>query len=181
VQFSAIFRILEAPDLDRDLGIRSRTYQHAQCPPYFYSRCSIPNDLESVSCVLPLTMKNYCHQVWSSYDHQLPVIATLLLIRYVTFQPWPLTVDLWPCSVVVHGGSHCQLLHQVWRSYDHTVLEAWVLISPIGYHWLCVCSHWACAVSRDLCVGGIFFIHTGYLTSRTPICLYNFLWRYDDA
>jgi len=29
-----------------------------------------------------------------------------------------------------------------------------VLTSPIGYHWQCICSHCACAVSRDLCVGG---------------------------
>ena len=35
-------------------------------------------------------------------------------------------------------------------------LELWVLTSPIEYHWQCVCSHCACAVSRDLCVGGIF-------------------------
>jgi len=37
-----------------------------------------------------------------------------------------------------------------------SVLGLWVLTSPIGYHWQCVCSHCACAVSRDLCIGGIF-------------------------
>jgi len=37
-----------------------------------------------------------------------------------------------------------------------SVLELWVLTSPIGYHWRCVCSHRACAVSRDLCVGANF-------------------------
>ena len=40
-----------------------------------------------------------------------------------------------------------------------SVLELWVLTSPIGYHWHCVCSHCACAVSRDLWVGGNFFSH----------------------
>ena len=37
------------------------------------------------------------------------------------------------------------------------VLELWVMTSPIGHHRRCVCSHWACAVSRDLCVGGQHF------------------------
>jgi len=43
------------------------------------------------------------------------VIALLLLIRYVTWWPWPMT--FWPWSVVIHGGSRDQPLHQVWRSY----------------------------------------------------------------
>ena len=30
-------------------------------------------------------------------------------------------------------------------------VELWVLTSPIGYYWQCVCSHCACAVSRNLC------------------------------
>ena len=36
----------------------------------------------------------------------------------------------------------------LWLSF----VELWVLTSFIGYHWQCVCSHCACAVSRDLCV-----------------------------
>ena len=34
-----------------------------------------------------------------------------------------------------------------------SVLKLWVLTSPLRYHWQCVCSHCACAVSRDLCPG----------------------------
>jgi len=79
------------------------------------------------------------------------VIELLLLIRYVTLWPWPLT--FWPWSVVMHGWSRGQPLHQVWRSYCYTFssYEFWHL--P---HWQCVCSHCACAVSCDLCVGGKF-------------------------
>jgi len=33
-----------------------------------------------------------------------------------------------------------------------SVLELWVQTYPVRYHWQCVCSHCACAVSRDLCV-----------------------------
>jgi len=36
------------------------------------------------------------------------------------------------------------------------VLELWGLTAPIGYHWQRVCTHCACAVSRDLCVGANF-------------------------
>jgi len=101
------------------------------------------------------------------------VIALLLLISYVT-------LTFWPWSVVTHGGSRGQPLHQVWRSYGYTFLS-WVLAAPIGYHWQCVCSHCACAVSRDLCVGGQIF--PTYLKSLTPICLFTIqpLWRYDDV
>ena len=53
------------------------------------------------------------HQVWSWYDHLLPSYSVLLLIRYVTLWPWPLT--FWPWTVVIHGGSRDQPRHQLWR------------------------------------------------------------------
>jgi len=100
------------------------------------------------------------------------VIALLLLIRYVTVWPWPFT--FWPWSVLLHGGSRRQPLHQVWRSYGYPFLsyEFWYL--PYGYHWKCVCSHCACAVSRDLCLGGKFFPHIWNLWPRFAYLLYNF-------
>jgi len=78
------------------------------------------------------------------------VVALLLLIRYVTLWPWPLT--LWPWSVVIHGGSRGQPLH----------------------HWQCICSHCACAISRDLSVGGKFFPHISNPCPRFAYSLYNF-------
>jgi len=95
-------------------------------------------------------------------------IELLLLIRYMTSWPWHLT--FWPWSLVIHGGSRGKSFDQVW-GLRLSVLKLWVLTSPIGYHWQCVCSHCACAVSRDLCVGGKFF--AAYLKSLTPICLFN--------
>jgi len=41
-----------------------------------------------------------------------------LLIRHVTWWPWPLT--FWPWTVVIHGGSRDQPCHQVWRPYDYS-------------------------------------------------------------
>jgi len=55
-----------------------------------------------------------------------------------------------------------------------SVLQLWVLTSPIGYHWQCVCSHCACAVSRDLCVGGNFFPHIWNPWPRFAYSVYNF-------
>jgi len=55
-----------------------------------------------------------------------------------------------------------------------SVLELWVLTSPIGYHWQCVCSHCACAVSRDLCIGGKFSPHIWNPWPRFASSLCNF-------
>ena len=55
-----------------------------------------------------------------------------------------------------------------------SILELWVLTSPIGYHWQCVCSHCACAVSRDLCVEGKFFPHIWNPWPWFAYSLYNF-------
>jgi len=74
------------------------------------------------------------------------VIELLLLIRYVT-----LTFDLltlvsghtWRVTRSIHPPS-LRIL---------TAICSWVMsshISHIGYHWQCICSHCACAVSRDL-------------------------------
>jgi len=48
------------------------------------------------------------------------VIALLLLIRYVTLWPWPLT--FWSRPVAIHGGTHDQPLHRVWRPYGYPLL-----------------------------------------------------------
>jgi len=48
------------------------------------------------------------------------VIVLLLLSRYVTLWPWPLTFSPW--SVVIHGRSGDQSLHQVWKSYGYPFL-----------------------------------------------------------
>ena len=106
------------------------------------------------------------------------VIAFLLMIRYVTLWPWPLT--FWSRSAVIHGWSHGQHIHQVWKSYDYHI---WVVISqriPLTMHlqplrmrritWL---MH---------CVGAIFS-HVFEIPSmtRSVYSLYNFLWGYDGV
>jgi len=84
-----------------------------------------PTDLDSVSRDAHLAMK-----VSTKFEVDTTirclVIALLLLIRYVTLWPWPLT--FWPWSVVIHGGSCVLSLHQVWRSYGYPFSshELWI-------------------------------------------------------
>jgi len=48
------------------------------------------------------------------------VIALLLLIRYVTLWPWPLT--FWLCSVVIHGG---HVVNPSTKFEDPTAIRSW--------------------------------------------------------
>jgi len=122
-------------------------------PPYFYFRSNWPTDLESASHISLLATKVSTKFKVDTTICWL-VIALLLLIRYVTLRPWPLTFWLW--SVVIHGGSRDKSPTKFEDPIRLSVLELWVLTSPVGYHWQCVCSHCACAVSRDLCIGANF-------------------------
>jgi len=97
-----------------------------------------------------------------------PVIALLLVIRYVTFWPWPLTFLTHAWRVT------CSTSPPSLKILRLSVLELWVLTSAIGYHWQCVCSHCACAVSRDLCAGSNFFPHISNPWPRFAPSLYNF-------
>ena len=99
---------------------------YAECPPHLYFRSSWPTDLESVSRDAHLAVTVFTKFEVDTTIRSL-VIALLLLIRYVTLWPWPLTFWLW--SVIIHGGSPVQPPHQVWRSYGYAYLsyEFWHL------------------------------------------------------
>jgi len=74
-----------------------RIFTEAERAPYFYFRSSSPTGLESVPRVAYLMMK-----VSTKFEVDMTirclVIALLLLIRYVTLWPWPLT--FWPWWVM---------------------------------------------------------------------------------
>ena len=102
------------------------------------------------------------------------VIALFLLIRYMTLWPWPWPLTFWPWSVVIDGGSRGQYLYGL-KILRLSILELWILTSPVGYHWQCICSHCACAaILRDLCVGGKFFPHICNLWTQFAYSLYSF-------
>ena len=87
-----------------------------------------------------------------------PVIAFLLQIGCITLWPWPLI--FWPFDLGQWSYMAGYMVNSTpppcLKILRLSVLELSVLTSPIGYHWQCVCSHCACAVSRDLCVGTNF-------------------------
>ena len=49
-----------------------------------------------------------------------------------------------------------------------------VITFPIGYHWKCVCDHFACAESRDPWVGGEKQLHFSNHGPRFVYSLFNF-------
>jgi len=87
------------------------------------------------------------------------VILTFDLLTLVAGHAWRVTWSTRPPSLKILRLS---------------VLELWVLTSPIGYNWQCVCSHCACAVSRDRYVRGKFFPHIWNPWPRFAYSLYNF-------
>jgi len=139
---------------------------YAGCPPYFHFRSSWPIDLECVRrCVLH--DENF-HQVWSWYDHPLRSYSVPAVDTLHDLWPWPFT--FWPWSVVIHGGyvfNPSTMFEDIWLS----VLELWAVTSPIGYLWQCICSHCACAISRNLWVWGKFSPHIWNLWPA--ICLFT--------
>jgi len=54
------------------------------------------------------------------------------------------------------------------------ILDLWVITFPIGYHWKCVCSHSACAESRDRWVGGQKQLYFWNPRPRFAYSLHNF-------
>jgi len=51
------------------------------------------------------------------------IIAFLMLIRYVTLWPWPLT--RWPWKFVVHEASRNQSLYKIWGKSNNSRLSYW--------------------------------------------------------
>jgi len=70
------------------------------------------------------------------------VIALLLLIRYMTLWPWPLT--FWPWSVVIHGGSRTD------RRTHRQGPSSWKLPLPINVGIWTSCNTWFIGPTRVL-------------------------------
>jgi len=113
------------------------------------------------------------HQVLSWYDLPLPSYS-VFLVRYESLWSclWPFDLGQWPymADYVINlsiGSSKFE---------DPTAIRSWVMSSDISHKipWQCVCSHCACVVSRDLCVGGKFFSHIWNPWSRFAYSLLNF-------
>jgi len=118
---------------------------------------SRPTDLESVTWCAPRGESFL--QVWRWYDHPLPTYAHM----------WP--CDLWPFDFGQWSDMAGHVVNPSTKFEDPmAILELWVLTSHIGYQWQCICSHCACAVSCDLCVGCKFF---RYISNPWPWFAYS--------
>jgi len=85
---------------------------------------------------------------------------------------WPLPFTFWPWECFVYSASHVRPTYQFLLSYDYRLLsyEYWIS-DHISVIWN---SHCACAVSRDLCIGGHPKPHVTILWPRIAYSLYNF-------
>jgi len=98
------------------------------------------------------------------------VIALFLLMRYMTMWLWPFDLGQWS-----YMAGHEVNPSTKFENHTAILLELWVLTSPVGYHWQCICSHYACAaISRDLCLEGKFFPHIWNPWPWFASSLYNF-------
>ena len=86
---------------------------YAECPPYFYFRCSWPTDLESVSREVDTTIRCL-------------VIALLLLIRYATLWPWPFDFGQWS-----YMAGH--VVNPSTKFEDPMSMRFWVMSSDISH------------------------------------------------
>jgi len=82
------------------------------------------------------------------------------------------TLTFWPWECLMYSASHVRPTYQFWLSYDYRLLsyEYWIF-DHISAIWN---SHCACAVSRDLCMGGPSKPHVTIFWPRIAYSLYNF-------
>jgi len=129
--------------------------------------------LESVSRDAHLTVKVSTKFEVDTTIHCL-VIVLLLLIRYMTLWPWPFDLVQWS-YLAGHMVNPPPSLKTLWLS----VLELWVLTSPIGYHWQCILQPMRMRrITWPMCRVQIF---PAYLKSLTPfcVCTMQLLWCCD--
>jgi len=118
-----------------------------------------------MSHVSPLAMK-----VSTKFE----VDTTTRCLRYCCwYVTWPCDLDLWPFDLGQWSYMAGDVVNPSTKFEDPTAIHSWVMSSDM-YHWQCVCSHCACAVSRDLCVGGKFSPHNLNPWSWFAYSLYNF-------
>jgi len=148
---------------------------YAECPAYFYIRFVWPTDLESTphvstpTSIIParfeVDMTIHCRVIaFLSADTSRDLVTLAFdLLTFNIRHSWRVTWTTLPPSM---------------KTLRLSVLELRVTTFPIGYHWICVRGHCACAVSRDPWVGGendyIFGIRNPDLPFTMQLrCLYD--------
>jgi len=95
----------------------------------------------------------------------LDIFDVFVLLRRMTLWPWP-----WECFV--YSAYYVRPTNRFLLSYDYRLLSYEYRISDhISVIWN---SHCACAVSRDLCIGGPPKPHVTIFWPRIAYSIYNF-------
>ena len=103
------------------------------------------------------------------------VIALLLLIRYVTLWPWPLTFDLGQWSYM---AGH--VINPSTKFEDPTAISFWVMSSDVSHripYWQCVCTLQPlrmCRITWPMRRGANFPPHIWNPWPRFAYSLYSF-------
>jgi len=123
---------------------------YAECPPYFYFRFVWPTYLESIphastpTSIIPTKfeadMTIHCRVI--------ALLSADMSRDFVT-----LTFDLLTLNSCCAWWVTWTILLPSLKTLRLSVLDLWVIMFPVGYHWECVRGHCACAKSRDLWVG----------------------------
>jgi len=116
------------------------------------------------------------HQVWSYMTIHCRVIVFLSAVMshdLVTLTFDLLTLNSWGTWRVTWP-----ILPRSLKTLRLSVLELWVIMFLIGYHWKCLRGHCACAESHEPWVGGQKQLgpHCWNPRPRFAYSLYNFYW-----
>ena len=112
------------------------------------------------------------HQVWSWYDHTLPIYSVLSVDT---------SRDLVTLTFDLLTLNSCHAWRVTWLTLPPSlktlrlfVHELRVITVPTDYHWKCVPGHCACAESRDLWIGDQKQLHFWNPRPRFAYSLYTF-------
>ena len=146
---------------------------YSECPPYFYFRIVWPTDLVRIlhsltpTSIIPTTFE----------------VDMTIHCRVIAFLSADTTRDLVTLTFDLLTLNSCSSWRVTWltllpslKTPCLSVLDLWVITSPVGYPWECVRGHCACAESRDPWVGGQKQLHFWNPRPRCAYSLYNFYW-----
>jgi len=144
---------------------------YAECPPYFYFRFVWPTDVESI-------------RQTSTPAKIIPTkfgVDTTIHSRVISFLSADTARDLVTLTFDLLTLNSCPAWRVTWptlppslKTLRLSVLELWVIMFPVGYHWKCVRGRCACAESRDPWLGGQKWLHFWNPRLRFAYSLYSF-------
>jgi len=129
---------------------------HSECPPYFYFRIVWPTDLVRIPHAL--TPKSIIPTKFE-VDMTIHCRVIAFLSADTTRDLVTLTFDFLTLNSCSWGRVTWPTLLPSLKTPCLSVLDLWVITSPVGYPWECVRGYYACAESRDSWIGAQKQLH----------------------